>query len=98
MPCPSGVNIPHCFSLYNDYYHARINRLISRGMYGIQLMGATGRTPAHAALCIRCGKCMEACPQHIMIPEELEQVSKTLVGFRTKLIFPLLRLMFRIKE
>ena len=31
-----------------------------------------------ASECIRCGKCEEACPQHIHIREELEKVAKAL--------------------
>ena len=29
--------------------------------------------------CIKCGKCEQACPQHIHIRDELEQVSKVLL-------------------
>ena len=29
--------------------------------------------------CIKCGKCEQACPQHIHIRDELEQVSKALL-------------------
>jgi uncharacterized protein len=93
LPCPSGVNIPRCFSLYNDY-HMGVNHLFIRAMYGTGLMGAIGRTPAHAALCKNCGKCVKTCPQHIMIPEELKKVSKTLGDFRTRMMLPLMRLMF----
>jgi len=96
-PCPFGVNIPHCFSLYNDYYMG-VNHLMTRARYGIGLMGAMGRTPAHAALCKNCGNCMKACPQHIMIPEEIKKVSKTLGGFRTKMMLPLIWLMWILKK
>jgi len=92
-PCPFGVNIPRCFSLSINY-HMGFNHLMNRARYGIELMGEMGRTPGHAALCKNCGKCMKACPQHIMIPEELKKVSKTLGGFRTKMMLPPFRLMF----
>ncbi len=92
-PCPFGVNIPRCFSLYNDYYMG-VNRLMTRARYGMGLMGAMGRTPAHAALCKNCGKCVKVCPQHIMIPEELKKVSKTLGGFRTKIMLPPMKLLW----
>ncbi|MDD1728379.1 MAG: aldo/keto reductase, partial [Methanospirillum sp.] len=62
MPCPFGVNIPQCFSFYNQY-HMIGNRLMTRAMYGIQLMGGMGGTPACASLCRNCGKCVTACPQ-----------------------------------
>jgi predicted aldo/keto reductase-like oxidoreductase len=92
-PCPFGVNIPQCFSLYNKYYMGG-NRLMTRARYGIELIDAMGGVPAHAALCKNCGKCMKICPQHIMITEELKKVSKTLGGFRTKMMLPPMRLMF----
>ena len=98
MPCPFGVNIPQCFSLYNDY-SIGLNRMMTRGFYGLQLMGGMG-TPADASLCRNCGKCVKACPQDIAIPEELKKVRRTLGGVSTKLMLPLVRLMFsrKVKE
>ncbi len=98
MPCPSGVNIPQCFSLYNDY-HMGLNRMMSRGFYGMHLMGGMG-TPADASLCRNCGKCVKSCPQNIAIPEELKKVRTTLGGLRTKLMLPVIRLVFspKVKE
>jgi predicted aldo/keto reductase-like oxidoreductase len=97
MPCPSGVNIPMCFSLYNDYHMG--NSLMARGFYGGMLMGGMG-IKADASLCINCGKCAKACPQKIAVPDELKKVNKTLGGLRTKLMLPLVRLMFssEVKE
>ncbi|MEN6443830.1 MAG: aldo/keto reductase [Methanoregula sp.] len=92
MPCPFGVNIPQCFSLYNDY-HMGTSRMMTRGFYGMQLMGGMG-APADASLCRNCGKCAKACPQKIAIPKELKKVRSTLGGLRTKIMLPLVRLMF----
>jgi len=99
MPCPSGVNIPQCFSIYNDYYMGN-NSLITRGMYGMMLMGAMGAPPTDASLCRNCGNCTKACPQKIAIPEELKKVRSTLGGLRTKIIIPFVKLMFstEVKE
>jgi predicted aldo/keto reductase-like oxidoreductase len=99
MPCPSGVNIPQCFSIYNDYYMGN-NSLITRGMYGMMLMGAMGASATDASLCRNCGKCEKACPQKIAIPEELKKVRSTLGGLRTKLMIPFVKLMFstEVKE
>jgi uncharacterized protein len=98
MPCPFGVNIPQCFAMYNDY-HMGSNRMMVRGFYGMQLMGGMG-TSADASLCRNCGKCVRACPQNIEIPEELKKVKSTLGGLSTKLMIPLVRLMFspKVKE
>jgi predicted aldo/keto reductase-like oxidoreductase len=97
MPCPSGVNIPMCFAQYNDYHMG--NNLMARGFYGMMLMGGMG-TKADASLCISCGKCAKACPQHIAIPSELKNVNRTLGGLRTKILMPLVRMMFssEVKE
>jgi predicted aldo/keto reductase-like oxidoreductase len=98
MPCPFGVNIPQCFSLYNGYYLGG-SRIMTRGMYGASLMGGMGE-PADASLCRNCGRCEKACPQKIAIPEELKKVRSTLGGLRTKAMIPLVRMMFstRVKE
>jgi len=99
MPCPFGVNIPMCFSIYNDY-HIGANRILTRGMYGGMLMGGIMPVRADASLCRQCGKCAKACPQHIEIPDELKSVNRTLGGLRTKLMMPIVRMMFpkEVKE
>ena len=96
MPCPHGVNIPMCFSMVNDY-HMGLNRLITRAMYGAMVMGGIGGLRSDASLCRDCGQCLEACPQKIAIAEELRQAHRTLGGLRTKLLLPLLRLVFPTK-
>jgi hypothetical protein len=98
MPCPFGVNIPQCFSIYNDYYMSG-NHLMPRVMYGVSLMGGMG-TPSDASLCRACGKCEKACPQKIAIPAQLKKVRSTLGGFLTKIMIPFVRLMFstEVKE
>jgi hypothetical protein len=98
MPCPFEVNIPQCFSMYNDYSMG-LNRMMTRGFYGLQLMGGMG-TLADASLCRNCGKCIKTCPQKIAIPQELKKVKSTLGGLSTKIMIPLIRLMFspKVKE
>jgi predicted aldo/keto reductase-like oxidoreductase len=99
MPCPSGVNIPQCFSLYNSYFTSG-ERMTTRGMYGGTLMGGISGTRSDASLCRDCGKCVKACPQKIAIPSELKKVNRTLGGLRTKLLMPIVRMMFKseVKE
>jgi len=99
MPCPSSVNIPMCFSIYNDYYIGT-SRMLARGMYGGMLMGGIMPGRSDASLCRECGKCANACPQHIAIPQELKKVNSTLGGLRTKILMPIVRMMFsaEVKE
>ncbi|NLV27303.1 MAG: aldo/keto reductase [Methanomicrobiales archaeon] len=93
MPCPFGVNIPLCFYYYNQYYMVK-NKIITRGFYGMQLMGGGG-TPANASLCRKCGKCLSACPQKIAIPDELQKVSQKLDNWQTKLFIMIAQKLFR---
>jgi predicted aldo/keto reductase-like oxidoreductase len=77
MPCPNGVNIPGNFNVYNDYCMFG-NQQSSRGMYEMLLRGRLSGKRSDAALCQECGKCVERCPQHILIPQQLKEVAATL--------------------
>ena len=70
MPCPSGVNIPRVFSLYNT---GRVYGLwdFVRADYAAMVKARQdNQLPADA--CIDCGTCLEKCPQKIEIPAELK--------------------------
>lgn len=97
MPCPFGVNIPYCLSLYNDYCRGD-SRLITRGWYGMRLMGGQGGGRADASLCRNCGRCAQVCPQKIPIPDELKKVNRTLGGIRTQIMLPFIRMILRRKK
>lgn len=72
MPCPSGVDIPGIFSLYNDY-----------SIYG-NLKEFKGRyknfikDEKDASECVECGQCQSECPQHISIIEKLKEAHEAL--------------------
>jgi predicted aldo/keto reductase-like oxidoreductase len=80
MPCPTGVNIPQNFGLLNDYSgnSRALYRWMSRWDY--RKLAKSERKlnkknpDGNAAMCIKCGKCLEKCPQQIDIPTELEKV------------------------
>jgi predicted aldo/keto reductase-like oxidoreductase len=42
-----------------------------------------------------CGRCVEACPQGIAIPDELRKASKDLDGFSTRLMYPFVKAVLR---
>ncbi len=70
MPCPSGVNIPSMFHLYNEYM-----QLYDKGGLNWQVKEGDYRT-AGPDQCVRCGACMSHCPQHLEIPDELVRVKR----------------------
>lgn len=80
MPCAAGVDIPGCFEVYNNL------SLFGNGdqmkiMYVAKLGGILrGSDPQFASMCIECGKCVEACPQHLPIPDFLKDVVEELEG------------------
>lgn len=72
MPCPSGVNIPGCFTLFNNA-HMLDDVVIQRIFYRAHI-GADH----YASNCVECGECEEACPQHIQIRAALKEVAELL--------------------
>jgi predicted aldo/keto reductase-like oxidoreductase len=81
MPCPSGVNIPECFDIYNNL-HMIGNVDGAKFISAIRMSRVFADTvPAEfASLCIECGQCMEKCPQSLEISELLKAVVKELEG------------------
>ena len=75
LPCLRGVNIPMCFAAYNtSFAHGWY-----QGMH--QYVTASGVMEGNARFasdCVRCGACVEKCPQHIDIPDELASVKRRL--------------------
>jgi predicted aldo/keto reductase-like oxidoreductase len=58
----------------------------SRFMYAMMLMGGFTGKRSDAALCKECKKCVERCPQHIEIPQQLKSVLNDLGGKKTEAI------------
>lgn len=79
MPCPSGVNIPMCFSFYNSRYLFRdpIFRLTYLGL----TCGVDGGQSSYASLCRNCGQCESRCPQHLPIRNHLKTVAGEMERF-----------------
>jgi predicted aldo/keto reductase-like oxidoreductase len=88
MPCPAGVDIPGCFSLYNAHYLFPNDRS-PKYQYFSRHGGLVGGT-SYAGLCRACGKCERACPQHLPIRDRLRDVSREMEG-GMRLIIPALK-------
>ena len=73
MPCPKGINIPGCFGAYNaSYAHSWFTGL---SQYFTASAVRTNE-PKLVSNCVKCGKCARHCPQHIDIPERLDDVRR----------------------
>ncbi|WP_406670665.1 aldo/keto reductase [Methanolobus sp. ZRKC4] len=80
MPCPEGVDIPSCFEMYNNLQMFGSDDMLML-MYAARLGGILGGPEkSFASQCIQCGKCLDACPQHIAIPDMLEKVAEEFEG------------------
>ena len=88
MPCPSGVDIPWCFEIYNRrtlFKEAKLECLVK---YSLHLGGLEKdrNKRAYASQCTECGKCLNKCPQHLAIPELLKEVSAEFETWFLKLL------------
>jgi predicted aldo/keto reductase-like oxidoreductase len=73
-PCPNGVNIPRVFELANYY------RVYGLEEYAVEQYRALLRRDQDASHCVACGTCLERCPQHIQIIEQLKESAALLIG------------------
>lgn len=79
-PCPSGVDIPSCFEIYDNYYLSG-NEKEAKLMYAAKPGGIIrGDIPGYASQCVQCEQCIEKCPQHLDIPSLLEAVAGEFEG------------------
>ncbi len=71
MPCPNGVDVPRNFEVFNK--GAMLDNWGSaRFRYGQIPLGE------RAEVCLDCGECEEACPQHIMISDWMPYIHEVL--------------------
>ncbi len=69
MPCPSGVDIPTVFQIYEDammYQDINIGKFRYNGPFGIN-------QDMRADKCTECLQCLEKCPNSIEIPKWLKK-------------------------
>jgi hypothetical protein len=79
QPCPSGVDIPGVFDLFNAF-HTFGKTQEAAFLYVLRAGGVISGHPAYASLCSRCLDCLEKCPQGLAIPDLLEQVAAQFEG------------------
>ncbi len=79
QPCPSGVNIPECFSAFNAYHTFGQTRM-APFLYVLRMGGIIRGTSSYASLCSHCEDCVEKCPQDLDVPALLELVVSQFEG------------------
>ena len=94
LPCPQGVDIPTCFSCYNESFSQGYFTAVS---HYLQLIGAISAKQNYASKCIKCGRCEKHCPQKIEISKRMPEVARKLEPFWFKPVFSLGRKILRIK-
>lgn len=67
MDCPSGVDIPQIFALYNRHMIANDNNNYRMAYRNLD-------DKIKASHCVSCGKCLKHCPQKIDIPAQLKKI------------------------
>ncbi|HAN21352.1 MAG: Fe-S oxidoreductase [Clostridiales bacterium GWF2_36_10] len=65
MECPSGVDIPLVFKIYNDYS-------LTKDSYALQDNVENLAPEKHPDKCTECGVCTKHCPQTIGIPKQMK--------------------------
>jgi len=78
LPCPMGVDIPTCFSCYNESY---CQGFITGVKHYFMTTGAVSAEQSNAGKCIECGKCEKHCPQGISIRKRLTEVRRRMESF-----------------
>lgn len=73
LPCPAKVNIPGCFTYYNDHF---IFGDPEKNNPGDSLYYSQVGPKQRASNCVECGKCEEHCPQGLQIRAELKKVKE----------------------
>ena len=69
--CPQGIPIPKIFAIYN--------RFMSKGTWFYAVKEYKELGEPNATQCVSCGLCVEQCPQHISIFEELAKVHNRII-------------------
>ena len=69
MDCPSGVNIPRVFAIYNHYCTSKSRIHFDHNYRSL-------KNTEQADQCTTCGECMQHCPQGIAIPDKMREIAE----------------------
>jgi predicted aldo/keto reductase-like oxidoreductase len=74
IQCPKGIDIPGIFGLYNEaaMYNTTKN---ASNVYRNEI-----KKENNASVCVECGKCENACPQHLKIRQHLKDAHEYLTN------------------
>ena len=67
-------------------------------MYLVQNGGMVTDKPTMASVCVQCGECLEKCPQHLPIPDLLNEVQEDMEGFLTKPVIWLGKKVMKVRK
>ena len=93
MPCPYGLDIPGTFSHYNkmlndgkvnDNPESKEYRKLRREYLNTYAEAVARERQADH--CIGCGQCLEHCPQHIDIPQQMQRIDKFVESLRNNVL------------
>ena len=71
MPCPSGVNIPRIFRIWNNYGMYDNKKGAKKNYFSLEHEN-------RATSCVECGACESVCPQHLNIISDLKKADDEL--------------------
>jgi len=72
MECPSGVDIPEIFRIYNHF------KLFKNGFRASEEYSALRRNEHSVDQCTRCDACTPLCPQEMSVPDKLVEAKELL--------------------
>ena len=79
LPCPNGVNIPGNLHYINELAWGREKKTMVEWYNNMAKTTEELKekpNEGNAGLCIKCGECLDKCPQSIDIPTELEKINE----------------------